>query len=163
MFLLALFLYLPPDCSRNLLPKHVFCLGYLCFRNSSSTRISNYLDMCVTRLQGRRHFTYRGRKCWHNIMDVWEALTHSAEDNGWDLDWDQEHFIRKGLHSICSVGQDTVVKSGPCLAGFWKPVCPWLKGVLSFSGTFSMFSDETKSSLIIGDINFKINFYILTV
>lgn len=53
-FLLTLFLYLLPDCSRNLLPKHVFFLGYLCFRNSSSTRISNYLDMYVTRLQGQR-------------------------------------------------------------------------------------------------------------
>lgn len=53
-FLLTLFLYLLPDCSRNLLPKHVFFLGYLCFRNTSSTRISNYLDMCVTRLQGQR-------------------------------------------------------------------------------------------------------------
>lgn len=38
-------------------------------------------------------------------MDVWEALTHSAEDNGWDLDGDQDPFTGEGFHSVCCLGQ----------------------------------------------------------
>lgn len=97
-FLAALCLYLLLDHTRNLLSKPEFLFGHLGLRNSSPTCIWNYFYLL-------QDFSFHTRKCWHNIVDVWEALTHSAEDNGRDLDWDQNPFIGEGFHSVCSLEQ----------------------------------------------------------